>query len=187
MKVKLNLAGERIGPQLERKSVKWKKWVNDSSREAAKDVVDYVVPLARRDISQAGHFGSRWVTGFVGKVTEGGGTVKVTFSMPNDPPMRYWRVFEFGAVIHGKPLLWIPLSFAKDANGVNARDYPGKLFRVNRKVGAPLLLGGNPATPKYFGKESVTIPKKFHLRDIIRDGSKQLKLFYSKHMKAKHG
>lgn len=187
MKVRLNLAGERIGAQLERKSAKWKGWINQSSREAADDVVDYVEPRARDDIARAGKFGPRWTQGFKGRVTEGGGHVRVSFTMPEEPPMKHWRVFEFGATIHGKPLLWIPLSFAGDAKGVLARDYPGGLFRVNRAGKAPLLLGGKPATPKYFGKESVTIPKKFHLRSIIRDGSKQLKSFYSKHMKEKHG
>lgn len=183
MKVRLNLAGERVGPQLERKSVKWKKQVNDAARGAANDVVDYVVPKAQQDIKSGGHFGARWTKGFTGKVTEGGGSVRVSFSMPSEPPMKHWRVFEYGAIIRGKPLLWIPLSFAKDAQGVRARDYPGKLFRVNRKSGAPLLLGGNPATPKYFGKTQVRIPKKFHLRDIIREGAKKLKLFYSARMK----
>lgn len=179
MKVRLNLAGERVGPQLERNAVKWKKQINVAARGAAEDVVEYIVPRARRDIANAGKFGKRWTQGFVGKVTEGGGHIKVSFS----EAVPYWRVFEFGAVIRGRPLLWIPLSFAKDAQDVRARDYPGKLFRVDRKNGgAPLLLGGNPATPKYFGKTSVTIPKKFHLRDIIRDGAKQLKLFYSDRM-----
>lgn len=185
MKVRLNLAGERVGPQLEKNGVKWKKRINDAARGASQDVVEYITPLARADIKKAGKFGARWSNGFTGKVTEGGGHIKVSFAMPSDPPMRYWRVFEYGAIIRGKPLLWIPLSFAKDAQGVMARDYPGKLFRVDRKTGgAPLLLGGKPATPKYFGKTQVTIPKKFHLRDIIREGSKKLKLFYSARMKA---
>jgi len=184
VKVRLNLAGNRVGPQLERNAVKWKARVNAAARGASEDVVAYVVPKAQADIKSAGKFGSRWVQGFTGKITEGGGHIKVSFSMPSDSPMRHWRVFEFGAIIRGRPLLWIPLSFAKDAQGINARDYPGKLFRVDRKAGAPLLLGGNPATPKYFGKAQVTIPKKFHLRDIIKEGAKQLKLFYSARMKA---
>lgn len=180
MKVRLNLAGERFGPQLDRNSVKWKKRINIAARGAAEDVVAYVVPRAQQDIKSAGKFGQRWTKGFTGKVTEGGGHVKVSFSQA----VPYWRVFEYGAVIRGKPLLWIPLSFAKDAQGVRARDYPGKLFRVDRRAGAPLLLGGKPATPKYFGKTQVKIPKKFHLRDIVRDGSKKLKLFYNQRMKS---
>ncbi len=184
MTVRLFLAGERVGPQLARSASKNLRKIIDAERGAAEDVIDYVVPLASADISKAGKFGARWSDGFKGKRTEGGGFIKVTFSMPSDPPMKYWRVFEFGAVIHGKPMLWIPLSFAKDALGIRARDYPGKLFRVNRKNGkAPLLAVGKPFAPKYFGKESVTIPKKFHLTQIIREGAKKLKLFYSDRMK----
>lgn len=185
MKVRLFLDGDKIGPQLLRKSEKWKKEVNSAARGAASDVVEYVVPRVRADISRAGKFGTRWSDGFKGSVTEGGGFVRVSFGMPSSPPMKYWRVFEYGAIIRGKPLLWIPLSFAADAQGIRARDYPGKLFRVDRKNGgAPLLLAsGNPAQPKYFGKASVTIPKKFHMRDIIRDGANKLKSFYNTRMK----
>jgi len=182
-KVRLNLVGEQIGPKLEKSSVKNKKKILAAARAASQDTIEYVEQKAATDIAGAGKFSSRW--NLKGDKSEGGGFIKLTFSMPSKPPMKHWRVFEYGAVIHGKPLLWIPLSFASDAQGIRARDYPGKLFRVNRKSGgAPLLLGGTPATPKYFGKASVTIPKKFHLRSIIQDGAKKLKLFYTQRMKA---
>jgi hypothetical protein len=181
-KVRLNLAGERIGPQLAKISVKNKAKVLAAARGAAEDTVEYVEQQANADIAGAGKFGARWH--LTGSKTEGGGFIKLTFTMPSGPPMKYWRVFEFGATIHGKPMLWIPLSFASDAKGIYARDYPGKLFRVNRKAGALLLATGKPFAPKYFGKASVTIPKKFHLHEIIKDGSKQLKLFYSERIKA---
>lgn len=185
MTVRLFLSGEKVGPQLARSNAKNLKKILAAERGAANDVIDYVVPRARADIHAAGRFGTRWSDGFKGKKTEGGGFIRVSFTMPTAPPMKFWRVFEFGAIIHGKPLLWIPLSFAKDAQGIRARDYPGKLFRVNRKGGkSPLLMAsGSPAQPKYFGREFVTIPKKFHLTSIIRDGAKRLKLFYSERMK----
>ncbi len=184
MTVRIFLSGEKVGPQLARSASKNLKKILAAERGAADDVINYVEPIARSDISSAGKFGARWSDGFKGKRTEGGGFIKVTFSMPSAPPMKFWRVFEFGAIIRGKPLLWIPLSFAADAKGINARDYPGKLFRVNRVGKAPLLLAsGKPAQPKYFGKEFVTIPKKFHLTQIIRDGAKKLKLFYAERMR----
>lgn len=181
MTVRLFLAGERVGSQLQRSAAKNTKKMLAAERGAANDVVEYVLPRALADISKAGKFGARWTDGFRGKVTEGGGFIRVSFT----EAVPYWRVFQNGAVIHGRPLLWIPLSFAKDAQGVNARDYPGRLFRVDRKNGgAPLLMAaGKPAQPKYFGKESVTIPKKFHLVEIVREGAKRLKEFYSKRMK----
>jgi len=182
--VRLHLVGERIGPQLKRSAVRIKGKVHKAARGAAEEVVEYVVPRARDDISGAGRFGARWTSAFKGAVTQGGGFIKIDFTMGGKPPVKYWRVFEHGAIIKGKPMLWIPLSFAKDAQGLRARDYPGKLFRVNRVGKAPLLATGDPFAPKYFGKESVTIPQKFHLRDIIKDGAKQLKLFYTQRMKS---
>lgn len=182
MTVRLFLAGEKVGSQLGRINRERSRRVVAAERGAARDVVQYVEPRARSDIRAGGRFGTRWTDGFRGRVTEGGGFVRVAFTMA----VPYWRVFEKGAVIHGRPLLWIPLSFAKDAQGVLARDYPGRLFRVDRKGGkAPLLLAaGKPAVPKYFGKESVTIPKKFHLFQIIGDGSRKMADFYHKRMKA---
>ena len=173
-----------MGPQLTRSAGKNVKKVLAAERGAAQDVVAYVVPKGQEDIKKAGNFGARWYEGFKGKVTEGGGNIRTAFTMPSESPMKHWRVFEHGATIHGKPLLWIPLSFAKDAQGIRARDYPGKLFRVNRAGKAPLLLAaGKPAQPKYFGKESVRIPKKFHLVEIVRQGASKMKNFFNKRMK----
>ena len=185
MTVRLFLAGERVGAQLARSRNKDVKRVLAAERGAASDVVEYVVPRARADIAEAGRFGSRWIDGFRGRVTEGGGFIRILFT----EKVPYWRVFQFGAVIRGKPLLFIPFSFAKDAQGVSARDYPGRLFRVTRKSDGLVMLltttGKGTAEPKYFGKESVTIPKKFHLIEIIRDGAKRMKQFYRERMK--HG
>jgi hypothetical protein len=95
----------------------------------------------------------------------------------------YWTVFQFGKVIHGRPLLWIPLRFAADAKGVRARDYPGKLFRVNRKGGkAPLLLSAATKEPKYFAKPYVKIPKKFRVLEIARELSHKINDFYKRRM-----
>lgn len=181
MTVRLYLAGEKVGSQLGRVNRDRSRRIIDAERGAARDTVGYVVPRARADIRAGGRFGARWTEGFQGKVTEGGGFVRMAFTMA----VPYWKVFEKGAVIKGRPLLWIPLSFAKDAQGIMARDYPGRLFRVDRQGKAPLLLAaGKPAVPKYFGKESVTIPKKFHLMQIVRDGSHRMADFYHKRMKA---
>jgi hypothetical protein len=184
MVVRLYLAGERVGVQFAKNNVKNKTQMLSASRGAAEDVVKFVETKGRADIANAGKFGARWTQGFRGKVTEGGGNIRVAFTMPDTPPMKHWRVFQFGATIRGKPMLWIPLPFAKDAQGVRARDYPGRLFRVNREGKAPLLLAaGKPAVPKYFGKSSVRIPKKFHLIEIIRQGSAQMKNFYNARFK----
>ncbi len=148
-----------------------------AARGAAQDAAEEIEEKGAKDIASAGNFGSRWTQGLHAKVSEGGGNIRV--SVTHD--VSYFSVFETGKIILGKPLLWIPLSFADDAQGVNARDYPGVLFRVDRKDGgAPLLLAaGKPAQVKYFGIDQVVIPRKFHIAEIAREASRKLKQFYA--------
>lgn len=114
------------------------------------------------DIQSAGKFGQRWTAGLHVKV-EGNGLKNMRISMSHD--VDYAGIFQTGGVIKGNPMLWIPLSFS-DAKGP-ASQYGGGLFTVHRKAGgAPLLFSMADKLPKYFGIESVTIPKKFHLNEI---------------------
>lgn len=165
--------GKQIGRRF-----KTKVKVFDESRilavqAAAKRASEEMVDEGRADIRAGGNFGSaRWQDGL---------EARVSYESRQDINIRithavfYWRVFEEGAVIHGKPLLWIPLSFG-DSDGVRARDYPGQLFRVDRAGKAPLLM--SDSGPQYFGKESVTIPKKWHLRDVVAKVSRRLGRYY---------
>ena len=148
-------------------------------QSAARRGCEEIEVEGRADIRAGGNFGSdRWQDGFRAKLSYQSRSdlnIRVTHSV------RYWVVFEEGRVIKGRPLLWIPLSFASDAQGVMARDYPAPLFRVDRPGKAPLLMtntGGGKAEAKYFGKESVTIPKKWHLRDIAKAVSRKLGGYY---------
>ncbi len=76
----------------------------------------------------------------------------------------YAHVFEDGATITGD--MWIPLS-GTDAAGVHPKEYPGGLFSIKRTAtGRPLLFSITDKKPKYFGVESVTIPKKWNLHGI---------------------
>lgn len=173
--------GDRTGPLFQRMTVRQGDRVRAAARAAALDAAADIEEQGAADIKDAGNFGSRWTSGFKATVGEGGGNIKI--AVTEDVP--YWRVFQYGAVIHGKPLLWIPMSFAADAQGVNASDYPGMLFRVDRKAdGLPLLLTpGKPAQVKYFGKASVTIPKKFHLLEITRNVARNMRDYYNARFK----
>lgn len=183
--IRISFLGENPGLLFQRNSEKHAARIRRSMRLAAKDVVEEFLEKGREDIKSSGNFGSRWTDALQGRVTEGGGTIRISFDMA----IPIWTVFQNGKVIHGKPLLAIPLSFAQDAQGVNARDYPGRLFRVNRKDGkAPLLAIGKPQfEPKYFLKESVTIPKKFHLTEIARQVARRIGEIYSQHFRADNG
>lgn len=164
--------GTQVGRTLKRNFEQFRGRVINAAHVAARQAAQEILVEGRADISQAGKFGARWTEGLQAAEDFGPDSSLVTIfhTVP------YWRIFEVGGTIRGKPLLWIPLSFS-DAVGKNARDY-GPLFRVDRKSGAPLLLSKADKKPKYFGKPSVLIPKKFHLTEIARAVAGRLKDFY---------
>jgi hypothetical protein len=177
--LRIKFSGDQLGPKLRKNLARDGDIVLAAMRAAAQDAQKEFLDRGRADIASAGNFGKRWTEGLTAPITEGGG--RIVLSVKHAVP--YFMVFQRGKVIRGKPLLWIPLSFAKDAQGVLARDYPGGLFRVNRAGKAPLLLTySKPATPKYFGKEQVTIPKKFHILEIGRETARKLKELYKKNI-----
>jgi hypothetical protein len=174
--VGIRLAGENIGRQLSQRAKQWSDRIIRATRDAARETAAFIKEEGDRDISEAGNFGPRWNEAFRATVQESDQgrviNINVTFAIP------YWTVHEYGAVIKGRPLLWIPFSDAADAQGVNARDYPGRLFRVprdpdemQRKDGGAPLLFSYDGEPKYSGHESVTIPRRFHIRDVIRSSA----------------
>jgi Bacteriophage HK97-gp10, putative tail-component len=179
VKVRAYVDEERVGALFRRSSARLERAGRDAIRLAADDVATEILQEGRADISAAGKFGARWTEGLRADVSEGGGSVRV--AVTHD--VSYWRVFEYGATISGNPLLWIPLSFANVPPGTSAKDY-GPLFRVDRKSGgAPLLLSVQDKQPKYFGKEQVVIPKKFHLTEIARAAANKLPVFWRARLK----
>jgi hypothetical protein len=155
--------------------------VRTAAGGAAQVAAQEILSEGQADIQGApGNWGSRWPAGLKAEVTEGGGNIRISVSHM----IPYFKIFEEGGTISGKPLLWIPLIFAPDAIGKSAGDLPQPLFRVYRKSGgAPLLLSTEDKQPKYVGKEEVTIPQKFHIRDIARDVAKRMKDFYKQNVK----
>jgi len=131
----------------------------DSALSATKNIIaSMILDQSTTDISNAGKFGENYLTGL--KVTVDGDQITTTLDSPGA------SIFEDGGIITGDPLLWIGIS-GTDAEGVQASAYGDKLFSVNRKSGgAPLLFSITDKQPKYFGISSVTIPKKFHLKEI---------------------
>jgi hypothetical protein len=109
----------------------------------------------RRELKTAGRFGA-WAWRVVGA---GRGRIDVYGTTVVEG-------MEHGLVIAGKPLLWIPLSSAADAQKVPPRRYPGELVKITRPGKAPLLVvsGGEP---KYHGQPSVKMPKRLNLLMMI--------------------
>lgn len=179
--VRLYFDSERVGQKLTRSVFRQASEVRNAARAAAFDASQEIKTRVDEDIKSAGNFGPRWTNAFQVNVGEGGGNIRISADIDTQS-IPYFTVFEHGAVIHGRPLLWIPMSFATDAKGVLARNYAGGLFRVDRKDAskAPLLLSRTTREVKYFGKESVTLPKKFHIVQIIRDVARTLPELFRK-------
>ncbi len=170
---------QRTGPLFSRGTARGGDVTRDVMRATANDIATAFIKAAGDDIKGAGKFGSRWTEGFTANVSQGGGNIRLDI----DHRVPYFSVFTKTTTIQGKPMLWIPLSFATDAIGKRARDF-GPLFRVNRLGGkAPLLLSfGKKPEPKYFGKTSVTIPQKFHTFEIARKVAAQAGEFFKARM-----
>lgn len=136
---------------------------------------------ARNDIASAGNFGSRWTDGLHVNVEGALGNARIFFS--HDIP--YAGIFETGGTIQGSPLLWLPIS-GTDASGIRAAAFPSKLFSAKypRKSGKPLLFSISDKLPRYFGTESVTIPKKFHLQDDMASVMSNFRSIFSDAWKA---
>jgi hypothetical protein len=173
IKVKFDFDGKAVGATFSAHVKRYSERMVIATQVAARRAAENIEREGRANIRAGGDFGSsRWQNGFRALVSF---VSRVRISVRITHSVRYWRVFEFGATIRGKPMLWIPLSFARDAIGKRARDFPGKLFRK-----APLLMTneGGRAAAKYFGKTSVRIPRKWRLRDIVRREQKRLGLYY---------
>ncbi len=137
--------------------------LSEAAKQAGTEVADETTQQGRADIASAGRFGPAWQRAFRATSKPIRDGVEVVTTMHG----QHWRMFEEGRVIQGKPLLWIPFSDT-DARGVPHGKYPGGLVQTTSRRGLPLLISTRDHRPKYFGKESVTIPKKFHLAEIAK-------------------
>jgi len=173
MSIRINFNADQVGKTFLYGIRRLPAIVKQAADETAAEAAEAIKEKGDADISGAGRFGSRWTDSFKAEVSTD--RERVLISVYSTIP--YFSIFEFGGTIKGNPLLWIPLSpeYGGDAMGINARDY-GALFKVpnkrtpNARAGkAPLLLSYSDRQPKYFGKEQVTIPRKFSIREICRE------------------
>ncbi len=102
--------------------------VKSAAKAAGDKIADRLLQADRADISGAGNFGPRWTNSLSSKVTQGGGG-NVTVTVSHNGAPNFFSVFETGAIIAGKPELWIPVG--PDNQGIFAR-------RTSRAAGKPL-------------------------------------------------
>lgn len=166
-----------LKPQLDETMAHLKERMQEAATSSSEQLADNIQSAGRADIATAGRFGGSWQSGFTYEISGDGNTKTIVFHHSN--PL--WKVFQFGAKIQGKPLLWIPV----DQGGPRAKDFSGRLFQVKRskKRDTPLLMSADDKQVKYIGVKKVIIRRKFHLLKIIRDESKKLRDLFKAGMK----
>ena len=91
-------------------------------------------------------------------------------------------VFEYGATIQGKPLLWIPTR-----HGAPTASKSGKKLTSATVRGRPMLFDADDKNrdrkPLYIGVPSVRIPKKFRITEIVKKHVAKIAMLFIKHFK----
>ena len=104
----------------------------------------------------------------------------VTVRYSSSPLGSFARAFEEGATIHGKPYLWVPLSFTRlRMSAAKFAQTQGGAFRANREGKPPLLFSKKDRKPKYIGLSEVHLRKRFHIKETIDRVVDRVPSFYA--------
>jgi len=128
----------------------------DIIKAAADDMAKHMLLRAQLDIASVGR---RFIKGIrvpVKRIT-GGYDVQILQTPA------YGKVYEFGGVSKGKPLLWIPLQRGRRTR---AKKRIGKLFRPK---GRNVLMNRKTKKVEFIGIPSMTHRRRTHLRRIASE------------------
>jgi hypothetical protein len=170
---------------------RWLQIIRDKQRSVAtaavaalRDVAADAVQEGRQNIAGSGRFGGRWVSGLQYRTfdAEAGGEPSLQARAVIFHSFGIAGVFEHGATIQGKPLLWIPT----DPRAPTASRSGKKLVSATVR-GQPMLFDANDRArdrkPLYIGVPSVRIPKKWRITEIVKQHAKQLGQLFLKRFK----
>lgn len=176
MVVRVRLVSKSIKPELGESIKQAQERITKAATSATEQFAEDVQREGRADIAAAGRFSGDWISGFTYKITKSSGVETIVFSHSK----KLWRIFQKGAIIRGKPLLWIPI----DPGGPRAKKYPGRLFQVKgrKKRDTPILMSDDGRV-RYIGVKQARIKRKFHLLKIIRDEARKLRHQFEEAMK----
>jgi hypothetical protein len=154
--------------------------------EALRETADNAVAEGRADIGQAGpgFTHAKWQSGLRDRMVGATKDGKPSLQAKEIISHRYGiaGVFEYGATIHGNPLLWIPTK-----PGAPTASKSGKKLVSATVRGKPMLFDANDRDPHrqplYIGVPSITIPKKFHITEIITKHVAKIAELFVKHFK----
>jgi Family of unknown function (DUF6441) len=158
--------------------------VATASVAALRETAANAVEEGRENIAGSGQFSGKWLSGLRSRIvgaTEGG-----------EPSLQakaiifhkfgYAGVFEHGATIEGKPLLWIPT-----ARGGPPASRSGKKLTSATVRGQPMLFDAGDRDrarkPLYIGVPSVRIPKKWRIIEIVKEHAARIGALFLTHFK----
>jgi hypothetical protein len=156
------------------------KQIDDAKAGAVQDAAEFAIAQGQGNIAAAGFGRSRQALQSKFFANEGGDPAAlVFFSMP------FASVFERGATISGRPLLWLPIERNLPGGIHSPRQYGRRLVSVNVTGKPPLLFdaGNRDLGPLFVGVSQVNIRKRLDLRRIFAQAASRLQEFYEKRIK----
>jgi Family of unknown function (DUF6441) len=170
---------------------RWLQMIRDKQRPVAtaavaalRETAANAVQEGRSNIAGAGKFGPKWQQGLQYR-TEGAtdaGEPSLQAKAIIFHKIGYAGVFEHGATIAGKPLLWIPTT-----EGGPPASRSGKKLTSATVRGKPMLFDANDKDrdrkPLYIGVPSVRIPKKWRITEIVKQHAARIAELFIKHFK----
>jgi len=166
VKVTIEITGGSISERVSKNIDATIEQVNTAVTAAMNMARSMIEEQARSMIAGSGKFGGRWTDGL--HVT----LDNMRLSMSHD--VSYADIFETGGTITGHPLLWLPIG---DGPADGEKLVSAKGTRV------PLMLSITDKSPKLFGTESVTIPKKWDLNGVVQNVMQNFADYFSAAMK----
>ena len=171
----------------------WVKMIRDKQRPVATAAVAALRETAANAVQEgrsniaaagAGFTRAKWQSGLqyrTSGATEGGEPslqAKATIFHK----FGFAGVFEHGATIAGKPLLWIPTT----PGGPTASRSGKKLVSATVR-GKPMLFDANDKDrdrkPLYIGVPSIRIPKRWRITEIVKEHAGKIAMLFLKHFK----
>jgi hypothetical protein len=161
------------------------KPVAEAAVMALRETAANAVQQGRKDIAAAGRFGIKWQQGlqYRTKGASEGGAASLNATATIFHRYGIAEVFEYGATISGKPLLWIPTTPGAPPPKKSGK----KLVSVNIAGKPPMLFDAadrdRHKKPLYVGVKQVRIAQKFHIRDIVKENMKHMGELFIKDFK----
>jgi Family of unknown function (DUF6441) len=143
---------------------------------ALRETAGNAVQEGRGNIAGAGRFGPKWQSGLQFRMEKDGEAKAIIFHK-----ISFAGVFEHGATIQGKPLLWIPTT-----PGAPRASRSGKKLTSATVRGRPMLFDANDKDrdrkPLYIGVPSVRIPKKWRITEIVKQHAARIAELFRKYL-----